>query len=48
MDTKLNKFITRGTFKNIEESIPGYKKKGISTLYVMGALERDNYPVANK
>lgn len=48
IDSKLGKFIKRGSFKNIEQSIPSYKKKGITALYLMGALERDNYPVKEK
>lgn len=44
VDTKEGKFIKRGNFKNLEQNIPNYKKKGISALYVMGTLERDNYP----
>jgi hypothetical protein len=48
VDTEHNKFIKRGNFKTIEQSIPTYKKKGISALYLMGVLERDNYPVVDK
>jgi len=48
VDTKEGSFIKRGDFKNLEQSIPAYKKKGISALYVMGALERDNYPMVDK
>mmetsp|Transcript_44464 Transcript_44464/g.32568 ORF Transcript_44464/g.32568 Transcript_44464/m.32568 type:complete len:141 (+) Transcript_44464:1254-1676(+) len=48
VDTKESKFLERGNFKKLELNIPNYRKKGISALYVMGALERDNYPTVRK
>jgi hypothetical protein len=48
VDTKEGKFIKRGDFQKVEKSIESYKKRGINALYLMGALERDNYPFLNK
>jgi hypothetical protein len=48
IDTKEGKFIKRGDFSKVEKSIDGYKKKGITALYLMGVLERDNNPYLNK
>lgn len=48
IDKNSNQFIQRGTFRDVEASIPNYAKQGVSALYVMGALERDNYPFENK
>ncbi len=48
IDTKEGKFIKRGDFSKIEKSIETYKKRGITSLYLMGCLERDNNPYFNK
>ena len=48
MDTKAGKFIKRGDFQKVEKAIDSYKKRGINALYLMGVLERDNYPFLNK
>lgn len=48
VDAKAGKFIKRGDFTKVEKAIDGYKKKGITALYLMGVLERDNYPYLNK
>ena len=37
-------FLRRGNFKSVERNIHKYAYEGISTLYLMGCLERDNYP----
>lgn len=44
VDKNTNQFVQRGTFTDVENSIPHYAKQGISALYLMGTLERDNYP----
>jgi hypothetical protein len=36
--------VRRGTFRDVESNIPNYARQGISALYLMGTLERDNYP----
>lgn len=41
-------FIQRGTFQDVENSIPQYAMQGINTLYLMGTLERDNQPFNHK
>lgn len=48
IDTKEGKFIKRGNFAKVEKAIDGYKKRGITALYLMGVLERDNNPYINK
>lgn len=48
MDSKEGKFIKRGDFQKLEKSLDSYKKRGITSLYLMGVLERDNYPFLNK
>jgi len=48
VDTQQNKFIKRGTFAKVEASIPSYKKRGVTAIYLMGALERDNYAHTSK
>lgn len=48
IDTKNSKFVKRGDFQKVEKSIDAYRKKGITALYLMGVLERDNYPFFNK
>jgi hypothetical protein len=40
-------FIRRGTFDSVERNIPSYASQGINCLYLMGTLERDNYPFVN-
>ena len=37
----------RGTFTDVANNIQNYAKQGISALYLMGTLERDNYPFLN-
>jgi len=37
-DKNENQFLKRGTFKDVEESIPAYSKEGVSALYLMGTL----------
>jgi hypothetical protein len=32
----------------VQQSIDGYKKRGITALYLLGVLERDNYPYLDK
>jgi len=41
-------FIQRGTFKDVERNMQNYSRQGITSLYLMGTLERDNYPFQNK
>lgn len=47
IDKTKNTFIKRGTFTDVERSIEGYANQGITSLYLMGTLERDNYPFLN-
>jgi len=47
-DKNQNLFLRRGTFKDVENSIDNYAKQGVSALYLMGTLQRDNYPFTNK
>ena len=44
VDKTTNQFVQRGTFADVESAIPNYAKQGITALYLMGSLERDNYP----
>jgi hypothetical protein len=44
VDPNQNQFVQRGTFKEVESSIENYARQGITALYLMGTLERDNYP----
>lgn len=44
IDKNANAFVQRGTFRDVERSIPAYAKQGITAIYLMGTLERDNYP----
>ena len=48
IDSKQGKFVKRGDFSKVEKSIDSYKKRGITALYLMGVLERDNYQYLNK
>lgn len=48
IDHKEGKFVKRGDFAKVEKSIDSYKKRGITALYLMGVLERDNNPILNK
>ncbi len=32
----------------MEDSIDEYSRQGVSALYLMGTLQRDNYPFTNK
>jgi hypothetical protein len=47
VDKQQNRFIERGGFAEVEAAVGGYAKAGISALYLMGTLERDNYPFKN-
>lgn len=44
LDSKQGQFIKRGDFKKVEKNIDSYRKQGITAIYLMGVLERDNYP----
>jgi hypothetical protein len=46
-DKNQNLFLKRGTFKDVEQNIDTYAKQGVSALYVMGTLQRDNFPFKN-
>jgi hypothetical protein len=48
INTKQGKLVKRGDFLKVEKAIDSYKKRGITALYLMGVLERDNYPFLNK
>ena len=48
IDTKEGKFTKRGDFSKVERAIEQYRKRGITALYLMGVLERDNNPIFNK
>ncbi len=48
IDTKEGKLVKRGDFAKVEKSIEQYRKRGITALYLMGVLERDNNPIFNK
>jgi len=48
IDKNLNQFIQRGTFRDVESNMQSYARQGITALYLMGTLERDNYPFQNK
>ena len=48
IDTKEGRFIKRGDFSKVEKSIDLYKKRGITALYLMGVLERDNNSYMNQ
>ena len=43
-----NYFEKRGCFEDIERKLDLYQKEGVTALYLMGTLERDNYPILNK
>lgn len=47
IDTKENRFVKRGDFGKLERALDAYKKRGITALYLMGVLERDNNPYFN-
>lgn len=44
IDKDRNEFITRGSFEDVEAGMSDYAKQGITAVYLMGTLERDNYP----
>lgn len=44
VDKTENTFIQRGTFRDVAANMSNYQQQGISALYLMGSLERDNYP----
>ena len=48
IDTKEGRFVKRGDFSKVEKSIEQYRRRGITALYLMGVLERDNNPIFNK
>jgi hypothetical protein len=48
VNTKEGRFVKRGDFSKVEKSLDGYKKRGITALYLMGALERDNNSYYNQ
>jgi hypothetical protein len=48
IDTQEGKFLKRGDFSKVEKAIDSFKKRGITTLYMMGVLERDNNSYYNK
>eukprot|EP00741_Cyanophora_paradoxa_P006843 tig00001052_g6618.t1 len=41
-DRETGAFVSRGDFARVREALPRYKADGITTVYLMGALERDN------
>lgn len=41
-------FIKRGTFADVENKLDDLKSQGVSALYLMGTLERDNGAFLNK
>eukprot|EP00742_Colponemidia_sp_Colp-10_P005221 GILJ01005578.1.p1 GENE.GILJ01005578.1~~GILJ01005578.1.p1 ORF type:complete len:1904 (+),score=304.73 GILJ01005578.1:50-5761(+) len=43
-DKSTGVFLERGSFHRVQESLSNYKDIGITSLYLMGALERDNGP----
>lgn len=47
IDKNMNMFMRRGNFDAVERAIPSYASQGINCLYLMGTLERDNYPFVN-
>ena len=47
IDKSENQFIQRGDFDQVSQSMPLFKKQGIDAIYLMGTLERDNYPFVN-
>ena len=48
IDSKEGKFTKRGNFAKLEKAMDSYKKRGITALYLMGILERDNNPYLNR
>ena len=42
-DKNSNQFLKRGNFRDVEMAIDGYAKQGVSALYLMGTLARDNH-----
>ncbi|KAL4507061.1 hypothetical protein ABPG72_001854 [Tetrahymena utriculariae] len=36
------KIVKRGNFRKVKDKLPAYKQMGLNSLYLMGALERDN------
>ena len=35
---------SRGNFDEVRKALPSYRARGINSIYLMGALERDNCP----
>lgn len=48
VDKGTNHYIQRGTFNDVANAVPKYAQQGVSALYLMGTLERDNYPLTNQ
>jgi len=44
IDKTTNEIIKRGNFKDLENAIDQYARQGVTALYLMGTLERDNCP----
>ena len=44
VDKTENTFIQRGNFRDVAANMSNYQSQGITALYLMGTLERDNYP----
>ena len=44
-DKNNNKFIRRGTFQDVALSMDEYAEQGVTAIYMMGTLARDNCPV---
>ena len=42
MDKSAGKVLRHGTLFDVAQAVPGLKKRGVTTLYVFGAMERDN------
>ena len=42
IDKNQGRIIKRGSFQNLERKLDEYHKRNINSLYIMGALERDN------
>ena len=47
-DKQEKRFVKRGNFKDVESNLDHYKKQGVTALYLMGTLERDNGAFLNK
>lgn len=47
-DKNEKRFVRRGSFADVEAGIDEYARQGVTALYVMGTLERDNGAFLNK